>query len=112
LLPQHLTSNPQSVQSSSGIIAYNQPSNISDDDLRETVRSLNNEQRYAYDQILSWCRNKIANLNTLKPSKVDPIHIFITGGGGADKSHLIKAIYHTVTKAFKHAPANPELLSV
>jgi excinuclease UvrABC ATPase subunit len=73
---------------------------------------MNNEQRYAYDLVLSWCRNKMANLNTLKPSQVDPIHLFVTGGGGAGKSHLIKAIYHTVTKTFRHAPMNPELPSV
>ena len=71
LLPQHLTPNPESVQPSSGVIAYNQPSDISDDDLREKVRSLNKEQRYVYDQVLSWCRKKITNLNTLKPCHVD-----------------------------------------
>jgi DNA replication protein DnaC len=37
---------------------------------------------------------------------------FNNGGGGAGKSHLIKAIYHTVTKTFRHAPMNPELPSV
>ncbi len=37
-LPQHLTSNPESVQPSSGISSYNQPLEISDDDLRKTVR--------------------------------------------------------------------------
>ena len=105
-LPQHLASNPESVQPSYGISSYNQPLEISDDDLRKTVRSLNN------DVVLSWCRNKMANLNTLKPSKVDLIHVFVTGGGGAGKSHVIKAIYHTVTKTFRHAPMNPELLSV
>ncbi len=65
LLPQHLTSNPESVQPSSGISSYNQPLEISDDDLRKTVRSLNNKQHYAYDVVLSWCRNKMANLTPL-----------------------------------------------
>ncbi len=73
---------------------------------------MNNKQRYAYDVVLSWCRNKMANLNTLKPSKVDPIQVFVTGGRGAGKSHLIKALYHTVTKTFRYAPMNPELPSV
>ena len=66
-LPQHLAPSPESVERS-GISLYNQPSDISDDDLRKTVRSLNNEQRYAYNLVLSWCRNKMASLNTLKPS--------------------------------------------
>jgi hypothetical protein len=54
----------------------------------------------------------MANLNTLKPSQVDPIQRFVTGDGGAGKSHLIKAIYHTVIITFRHAPMNPELPSV
>ena len=102
-LPEHLAPNPESVQQPSGIIAYNQPSEISEDDLRKTIRSLNNEQHYAYDCVLSWCRDKMASLNTLKP-------VFVTGGAG--KSHLIKALYQTITKTFRHAPCNPELPSV
>ena len=42
-LPEHLAPNPESVQQPSGIIVYNQPSEISDDDFRKTLRSLNNE---------------------------------------------------------------------
>ena len=44
----------QSSNQASGIVTYhNQPSEISDDELRESVRSLNAEQRYAYDTVLS-----------------------------------------------------------
>jgi len=34
--------------------------------------------------------------------------LFITGGGGSGKSDMIKTIYHTVVKAYRHAPLNPE----
>ena len=36
--------------------------------------------------------------------------MFITGGGGAGKKHLIKTIYHTVVKTYRHAPMNPTVL--
>ena len=113
-LPGHLDFSNNSDQDQCGgmIISYNQPSEISDDKLRECVRSLNSRQRYAYDIVLSWCRNKLKNMNSLKPEKVEYIHIFVTGGGGAGKSHLIKTIYHTVTKTFRHSVVNPELPSV
>ena len=78
---------------------------ISDDKLREAVRSSNNRQRYAYDIILSWCRNKMKNLNSLKPNEVKPIYLFITGGAGAGTSHL------TVSKTFKCAPVNSDVLT-
>ena len=54
-LPSHLDATPQSNQHTSpGVItSYNQPTEISDDILRETVRSLNTEQRHAYNTFLS-----------------------------------------------------------
>ena len=50
--PEHLAQavNPvQSREPGSGVVSHNQPSNISDDILRESVRSLNSQQRCAYD---------------------------------------------------------------
>ena len=32
----------------------------------------------------------------------------MTGGGGSRKSNLIKTIYHTVAKTYRHALMNPE----
>ena len=29
---------------------------------------------------------------------VEPIHIFLSGSGGAGKSHLLKVIYNTISK--------------
>ena len=112
--PSHLASTSDQTEKNStpGITTHNQPAEISDDDLRQCVRSLNKRQRYAYDIVLTWCRNKMKNMNSLKPEELEPIYLFITGGAGAGKSHLIKTIYHTVTKTLRHAPMNPELPTV
>lgn len=99
-VPSQLAANSRTTENCgpSAITLYNQPTEISDDKLRQSVRSLNNMQRKAYNRALSWTRNKLKNLNSLKSQNVEPIYLFITGGGGSGKSHLIKTIYHTVAK--------------
>ena len=73
------------------LMVHNQPLEISDDAPCESVRSLNDKQRSAYDIVLKWCREKIIkNLNSLKPEIVEPNYFFVTGGAGAGNSHSKK----------------------
>ena len=48
------------------------------------------------------------NMNCLKPEKVDPIDLFVTGCAGAGKTHLIKALYHKAVKTFRYDTMNPD----
>lgn len=92
--------------------SYVQPGEISDDLLREYIRSLNEKQRIAFDTVLCWCRNKVKNLRCLKPNEIKPIYFFMTGGAGSGKSHVIKTIYQTAVKTFKQVTSNPDLPKV
>ena len=105
---------PEASQTFPGIATYNQPSAIRDEELhvRDAVRSLNVKQRIAYDVVLSWCRNSIKSVNCLSKETIEPIHIFVTGGGGGGKSHLIRTIYHTAVNMFKYSTVNPSLPTV
>ena len=87
----------------------NQPTEISDAQLRSSVRSLKKMKRKAYNRVLSWSRNKMKNLKSLRSQIVEPVYLFMTGGGSRTGGDLIKTIYHTVVKTYRHdAPMNPE----
>ena len=109
---EQLLPNVQMSQASTSIVTYNQPSDTTDELLRERVRLLNKKQRLAYDIVLSWCRNVVKNMNCLQKEDVKPLHIFISGGGGSGKSHLIRSIYHTAVKVFNYSSNNPDLPKV
>ena len=68
------------------------------------MRSLNRKQRDAYEIVRKWCQDKARSLNSEKRYETAPVHLFITGGAGAGKSHVIK----TATKTFRHGPEDPD----
>ena len=60
------------------VLSSFQLSQIDDDSLHSLVRSLNKKQCDAYEIVLKWCRDKVKSLNSEKPYKTVPIHLFIT----------------------------------
>ncbi|XP_078375419.1 uncharacterized protein LOC144658809 isoform X2 [Oculina patagonica] len=111
-LPEQILTLPETCRTYPEITCYNQPSAITDDELRNSVRTLNVKQRFTYDIVLSWCRKMIKNVNCVNKQTIKPIHIFVTGGGGGGKSHLIRTIYHTAVNTFKYTALNPSLPAV
>ncbi|XP_061923815.1 uncharacterized protein LOC133663392 isoform X1 [Entelurus aequoreus] len=52
------------------------------------LHSLNETQRSVLDTIREWCLQKVRGKNP------EPFHVFVTGGAGTGKSHLIRAIQY------------------
>ena len=77
-LPSELAANSQTDHRPSAITMCNQPTKISDDQSRKSVRSLKKIRRKACKRVLSWTRNKMKNLKSLKSQNVEPVYLFMT----------------------------------
>ena len=80
---------------------------LPDSELNLRIRNLNFQQRKVFDIIHKWGRDFVNNLSCKLFKVVDPFHIFLTGGGGVGKSHLLTTIYHCLTKLLMYKGGEP-----
>ena len=66
----------------------------STDEMRPLLESMNTEQQEIFYYVREWCVKRLHNPD------VEPLHLFITGGAGTGKSHLLKCLHYESTKIF------------
>ena len=70
------------------------------------MRKLNEKQRQLFNYVSKWCDDKARNLT------LPPFHIFLTGGAGTGKSHVINCIKYYAQKIFSRITESADDVSV
>ncbi|XP_030849505.1 uncharacterized protein LOC105444942 [Strongylocentrotus purpuratus] len=82
------------------------PEYLIDEIYRSKVQSLNQEQRKVFDYMQNWCTDIMKSGKTTCKAKA--IHLFVTGGAGTGKSHLILAIHQMALRTLQREGTNPD----
>ena len=64
-------------------------------DWQEMILSLNSRQYEVHQYIVDWCTRLLLSHKSPRP---DPFYLFLTGGAGVGKSHLVRTIVQTVSR--------------
>lgn len=75
---------------------------MSRDEALSLLRSLNTEQSAIFHKVRKWCLQKVYGENS------EPFFLFVTGGAGTGKSHLIKAMYYESCRLLSQLSDNPD----
>ncbi|CAF1463104.1 unnamed protein product [Rotaria sordida] len=68
------------------------PTTFDSKTIRSMLKNMTQEQLNIFYYVRDWCLRKIANENT------DSLRLFITGGAGTGKSHLLKCMFYEANK--------------
>ena len=91
------------------------PSNnnlMPDDDINELIRTLIEKQRYVFEIVNKWVRRHVKNLSAEQVIENPLLQLFVTGGAGTDKFHLIKTITASVSKTLSYKTSCIEKLKL
>ena len=80
------------------------PQILPDDEIAEGINSLNSKQREVFNVVHKWAKEYVK----CNGHNVEPMHIFLSGSGGTDKSHLVKVIYNAISKTLVYRCKDPE----
>ncbi|XP_064617311.1 uncharacterized protein LOC135481415 [Liolophura sinensis] len=79
---------------------------LSGSEAKDLLRSLNERQLEVFYKVRKWCLEKLNDLET------EPFYLFITGGAGTGKTHLIRSLHFEANRLLARCLSKPDDTSV